>query len=161
MTMNSLYWEMTGDLRIYAARLGRRNDADDVVQEAMLSFHKTRSRFDSRKPIKPYLFSIVRNKSIDANRRHNTHGGRFRHNAAASRKLQSRFTGPAESALCNERNSAVRAAVAKLPPVFRDAIEAVYFRGLMYHEAAAEQGVPLGTLKSRVHEAIARLRTGF
>ena len=51
--------------------------------------------------------------------------------------------------------------MAELSVTARSVIELVYFQGLKYREAAEVLGVPVGTVKSRLHSAIARLSTSF
>lgn len=52
----------------------------------------------------------------------------------------------------------VRAALADLPQKERSLIELGYFGGLTYHRVAAETGVPLGTVKTRIRSGLHRLR---
>ena len=57
-----------------------------------------------------------------------------------------------------ERQRWVQDSVARLPEVLRQTLILAYYQGLKYHEIAEVLGVPLGTVKSRLHGAIARLR---
>lgn len=49
--------------------LGNREDALDVAQDAMLKFFDTLERFESHRPVRPWLFRIVRNRAVDIVRR--------------------------------------------------------------------------------------------
>ena len=52
---------------------------------------------------------------------------------------------------------ALQGSAAALPEQLRSAVKLVYFRGMKYREAADELGVPVGTVKSRLHSAVKRL----
>ena len=62
--------------------------------------------------------------------------------------------------LADER-AAVRGALSTLPPDQRLAIEMAYFGGLSQSEIAAQLGLPLGTVKTRVRLAMQKLRTAL
>lgn len=64
---------------------------------------------------------------------------------------------PFEDAVDRERAELVRAAVAELRPIDRDALEAFYLRGKTLIEIAEEFDVPVGTVKRRLHVARHRL----
>ena len=66
--------------------------------------------------------------------------------------------GPLEQILHRERRDTVRAAVAKLRPIDRDALEAFYMKGKSLNEIADDLDVPLGTVKRRLHVARRRLQ---
>ncbi len=65
----------------------------------------------------------------------------------------------AEAALVrSERDLALRRAVARLEPDLGEAVALHYFQDLSFREAASVLGVPAGTVKSRIHRALERLR---
>jgi RNA polymerase sigma-70 factor (ECF subfamily) len=57
-----------------------------------------------------------------------------------------------------EQQRAVRAALEKIPPNQRQVLELAYYSGLSHSEIAANLGQPLGTVKTRVRSALAKLR---
>ena len=65
--------------------------------------------------------------------------------------------GPVEESESLEQADAIRRAVDNLPEQTRQVVLLVYFQGLKYREAAQALGVPVGTVKSRLHGAIQKL----
>jgi len=65
--------------------------------------------------------------------------------------------GPAEEILRDEQAEAIRRAVNGLPEQVRQVVILIYFQGLKYREAAQILGIPVGTVKSRLHGAIQTL----
>lgn len=70
-----------------------------------------------------------------------------------------RGAGPSESAEASERRALMLAAVAKLPPANRAAVEAHYLDGRSIADAARGLAAPPGTVKRRLHDARAKLRS--
>ena len=66
--------------------------------------------------------------------------------------------GADEAALIRDRRRTVQEALARLPPDHRQALELAYYGGLTQSELAERLGLPLGTVKSRMFAALARLR---
>jgi RNA polymerase sigma-70 factor (ECF subfamily) len=56
-----------------------------------------------------------------------------------------------------ERRARVRAAVNALPPEQREALELAFFHGLTHNEIASRTETPLGTVKTRIRAALAKL----
>ena len=66
-------------------------------------------------------------------------------------------TEPGEEVEAAEQHDQVRQAVEALPEQTRQVVMLVYFQGLKYREAADILGIPVGTVKSRLHAAIEKL----
>ena len=77
--------------------------------------------------------------------------------ASLSSRLAAVTAAPSDEAHSAERAEHVREAVAKLAPLSRDALVLFYYQGLAYEEIAQALEVPLGTVKSRIHNALAKL----
>ena len=56
-----------------------------------------------------------------------------------------------------EQRELVRAAVDRLPDLLRQVVILAYFQGLKYRDVADALDIPVGTVKSRLHAALARL----
>ncbi|MGL4424413.1 MAG: sigma-70 family RNA polymerase sigma factor, partial [Gemmataceae bacterium] len=68
---------------------------------------------------------------------------------------------PAAAADLAETRDRVRAAVDNLPELLRQVILLAYFQGMKYQDIADTLGVPVGTVKSRLHAAVARLNNDW
>lgn len=138
--------------------LGNREDARDVVQESLTRFLGALPRFDGDRPIKPFLFRIVRNLCTD----------RFR-SAACQRvdPLQDHFepragtADPEKSLAQKEQIHALWAAMARLDDPHREILVLRDYHDLSYAELAEVLGIPRGTVMSRLHAARQKLRQAF
>jgi RNA polymerase sigma-70 factor (ECF subfamily) len=145
--------------------LHRRELAEDVFQATFLQVHRHRSRFEAGRPFRPWLYAVAVRQAIDAHRKDVRHR-RVSLDASAvgstdAGSLAETVAGR-ESAVEDvfdreETRASVRAAVAQLPELLRKPLELVYQGGMKYREAAGVLGVPVGTVKSRIHTALLRL----
>ncbi len=162
--LRALMERYRGPLFGYLARmLGSAEDADDLFQEAFLRVLRHADRFDGGRRFRPWLYAIATNLV------RNTWRARGHRDAASldrpveedGASLAALLAGPAappaEGAARAEAAAAVREAVGGLPEKGRDALVLFYFQGLSYDEVAQALDVPLGTVKSRIHNAVARL----
>ena len=140
--------------------------AEDVFQQTFLQVHLKCDQFEEGRSVRPWIYAIATNQAVDAIRRSRRH----RH----CRLDPPQYDGDQKPALIDglaggepqpwihllrrERSNSVRCAVARLSEPLRRVIHLIYFQGLMYQEAADELRLPIGTVKSRVHAAIAKLR---
>lgn len=152
-----------------AYSLARRICADDglaqeVVQEVFLTLWRNPRGFDPRRgAFGTWLMTLVHHKAVDAVRREAT----VRRNTVAafqpgdeSQDSQG-AAGPAadEAALGSVVAGQVRDALRTLPTEQRQALALAYYGGYTQREVSALTGVPLGTVKSRMFAALARLRS--
>ncbi|HEX8087166.1 MAG TPA: sigma-70 family RNA polymerase sigma factor [Solirubrobacteraceae bacterium] len=138
--------------------VGRRNVAEDVVQEAFLSLWRAGGRYDAtRGSVRTWVLGIVHNRAIDALRRATVHDSR----RASDEGLEERFEAPertdAEAARRTEAGE-VRAALGVLPPDQLKVIELAYFGGFTHSEIAEMLNTPLGTVKGRMRLGLEKLR---
>jgi RNA polymerase sigma factor (sigma-70 family) len=129
--------------------------AEDAVQEAFLAVWKQAARFDARRA-RPstWLLAVVHHRAVDSVRREALRRGE---GVDAARDLPSEDDVPRDAWLALQRVQ-VQEALAELPDPQREVIELAYFAGYSQSELAARLGQPLGTIKSRTHTALARLR---
>jgi len=101
-----------------------------------------------------WLFAIARSRAID----------RLRAASAAKRTRAEDLTlvqaaaQPDEMTEAAERRRLVREAMAKLTPAQRTALELAFYEGLSHSQIAARLGEPLGTIKTRIRQAMLVLR---
>jgi RNA polymerase sigma-70 factor, ECF subfamily len=135
--------------------LGDPEEAKDIAQEAFLRAWKALETFDKSRPIRPWLLSIAAN--LAKNRRRSI--GRYLQHLyrAATREPGTTWT-VEERAQQNLESNALWEAVRRLHASDQEVIYLRYFLELSIEDAAAASGVASGTVKSRLHRAMERLR---
>lgn len=147
--------------------IGNAELAEDAFQGTFLQVHLKCDQFDSSRRFRPWLYAIATNQAIDVQRRLKRNRMISLDTSATSEgdqqtrswadKLVSNTRDPLEAAGGQEEGNWVREAVASLGDSLERVIQLVYFQGLKYREAADVLGIPVGTVKSRVHAAVQRL----
>ncbi|GAA2792973.1 sigma-70 family RNA polymerase sigma factor [Kribbella solani] len=136
-----------------AVFLGAGADADDVVQEAFVKAYRGLAGFRDGAPFRPWLLRIVANETRNLMR---TRGRRSRREELAA--PLDVVLDPAEEAVSLERRTELLSAVRALPEPMRLVVTCRYLLDLDEAETAAVLGWPRGTVKSRLHRALGRLR---
>src|SRR5437899_1992664 len=75
--------------------------------------------------------------------------------------LETHGAGPLEQAEGEERRESIRASVDQFPDLFRQVVVLAYYQGLKYREIADVLDIPVGTVKSRLHAALAKLQEAW
>lgn len=132
-----------------------RSFAEDVMQETMISVWRKAALYDANHAgVSTWIFTIARNLRID----------RLRQDERASDYAQNYFEpevflpSAEEAVLAEERDSRVRAALKALTEEQAAVLRLSFFAEKPHAEIARELGIPLGTVKSRMRLAMARLR---
>ena len=152
-----------GELHGFLTRLvGSRAGADDVFQEAFLQAHLSAEAFDSERRFKPWLYTIAANKGRDFLRRQRRRQAVSLDAPVAADSgtglvdlLASSAERPAAPLETSDERAVVKQVVDDLPPHFREILLLAYFQRLSYSQIADSLGIPLGTVKSRLHAAVA------
>lgn len=131
--------------------------AEDLAQETMLAAWQSLRRFDGRCRFSTWLYGILRHRFLKA-----TRGTSWR-SRAESLDGNAKSSSPAESDPARDSERAedaarVQQAVAMLPPEHRQVIELRFFAGATLEDIAAALEIPLGTVKSRLHNGLEKLR---
>jgi RNA polymerase sigma-70 factor (ECF subfamily) len=129
--------------------------AQDAVQDAFLAAWRTAAAFDpARGNASTWLLTLVHRRAVDLVRREE------RRRADVIDESTPVASGEAtdEAAEIRAERRAVQAALARLRPDQREALELAYYGGLSQSQLAERLGVPLGTVKSRMFTALATLR---
>lgn len=134
-------------------------DADDLAQEALVKVYKSLRSFRFQSAFKTWLYSVVRNVFLDTTR---SRAGRERSHEdplpANHAQLPSNAE-PADEGLARaEERQRIWRALRELPPEFRTAVVLFDVEGHTYDEVAAIEGVPIGTVKSRLSRGRVLLR---
>jgi RNA polymerase sigma-70 factor (ECF subfamily) len=131
-------------------------EAEDLVQDVLLSLHAVRATYDPARPFGPWLLAIIRNRLADGARRYARTARREVHVDEADvtffEQEANIDTGEPVDA------DAVRKAVRALPEGQRQAIELLKLEELSLKEAAEISGTSVGALKVATHRAMATLR---
>ena len=144
--------------------LGSRAAADDVFQDAFLQVHLSADSFDASRRFKPWLYTIAANKARDFHRRR-------RRRSAVSLSAPVGSVDGRETTLVDllggddteidahllgeEKQRMVKQVVDDLPPHYREILLLSYFQKLSYNQISDSLQIPLGTVKSRLHSAVA------
>ena len=127
--------------------------AEDVTQEVMVTLWNKAHMFDpTRASVATWIFTIARNRKIDVLRKQRRPepdelpwGPEAQPDQADALALQ-------------QETEHLAAAIRALPDKQRELVERAYFGDLSHAEIAAQTGLPLGTIKSRLRLALERLR---
>lgn len=127
--------------------------AEECSQEVMATLWRKSHMFDpTRASVATWIFTIARNRKIDALRKQ-------RRPEPEDLTWGPEAEPDAEDVIALQQESQqLGQALANLPQKQRDLIERAYFGDLSHSEIAAETGLPLGTIKSRIRLALDRLR---
>ena len=137
-------------LLAYARRYVGPDDADDVVQTAMIEAWRARHRYDPDRPLQAWLLTIVKRRAIDRLRTQKTVvdlDAVRELSGDDGRETAERFAWAFD----------VRRALDQLPPAQREALVLAYFGGLSQTEIATRIDAPLGTVKTRTARGLKRL----
>jgi RNA polymerase sigma-70 factor, ECF subfamily len=126
--------------------------AEDLYQQTWLNAVRRIATYDARSKFDTWLFAIAHNAAIDFLRR--TTPESLDETASAPAGSADAFT----LAIAAERAAILDAAMAGLPPVYREALTLRFEEGMKLEEIAEVTGVPLSTAKSRVQRALEFLR---
>ena len=151
--------------------------ADDVFQNTFLQVVSKVGQYDSSRPARPWLYAIAHHQAIDALRRAGRHalvsldagsadsGGANGEGNGESGSLldllQGRTPDPLDHVQGEERRLLVRQSVDGLPDLLRQVVVLAYYQGWKYREIADSLGIPVGTVKSRLHAALLKLQEAW
>jgi len=159
--------ELYSYLRRY---LGDAEMAEDAFQAAFLQVHLKCKHFEAGRSFRPWLYTIATNQAIDAQRRSRRHRMVSLDRAGHADGdevgklldlLTSHEDSPSARLTADERKEWIGRAVGDLPQSLRDVVLLVYFQDLKYRDAAESLGIPVGTVKSRMHAAVAKLNAAW
>lgn len=132
--------------------VGDRHLAEEIYQETFLRVYRHRDRFRPDTRFRPWVFAIATNLCRDHFRRL-----KRRREVPLPEVMVDPQPGPAERAGSALDSIRVRHAIAELPEQHREVLLLRHFSELSVEETAQALGIPTGTVKSRLHHALAKL----
>ena len=145
--------------------LGDATLAEDVFQNTFLAVHLKRHLYQAGRPFRPWIYAIASRQAIDAMRRNRRHqhpsldaaSDPEQGTASIADLLPDQGPTPDATAHRREQRRLVQAAVGRLTGNLRTVLVLAYYQGMNYQQIAEVLGVPIGTVKSRLHAAVGRL----
>lgn len=136
---------------------GSAADAEEVAQDAFVKAWAALSRFRADAPFRPWLLQIVGN---EARNRRRAAGRRaaMELRVAEGLRVSGAAPSPEAEAEAAEERAALLSALTSLPDEDRQVITCRHLLHLSVEETASVLGLPEGTVKSRLHRALGRLR---
>lgn len=141
-----------------------RDDALDVVQEVFIKVHRALDTFDGRSLFSTWVCRIATNASIDWTRRRKGEHVEYQEalmgpeQEEGGPEILPRPESPQDAAVRGELREKIRGAVEELSEKHRSVFLLHAVEGLSYQEIADFQGIPIGTVMSRLHYARKYLR---
>ena len=171
----------SGELEAFNALVGRhqrslinffyhlcwdRQAAEDGAQEVFLRVYSHRDTYEPHAKFTTFLFRIARNLWIDKMRTAAVHGkplslespGGGGEGRTLQERVASRAPNPVEILAREERQAALRRAIDQLPDEQKSVVILSEIQGLKYQDISAILDVPVGTVKSRMHTAMDKLK---
>ncbi|MEM9380915.1 MAG: RNA polymerase sigma factor [Planctomycetota bacterium] len=161
----------------YFARLGAtRSEAEDLTQETFLklyssSAHRTAQtapdgslRYESRGQFSGFAFRVARNVWIDRVRKRAGERAILESDGPQGMADQREDTAaphPEAGAIRRESSERIRRAVSALPASHREVFELAVVEELPYSAISEALDIPVGTVKSRMHNAVRRVRASL
>lgn len=143
--------------------------AEDVFQNTFMQVHLKRHLYEDGRPVRPWIYSIATHQAVDALRKTGRHPTVSLDQRGTERSgsddvgalidvLVSDTPGPVAELQGKEREQWVRESVEKLPDTLKQTLILAYHQDLKYREIAEILKIPVGTVKSRLHAALAKLQ---
>jgi RNA polymerase sigma-70 factor (ECF subfamily) len=151
--------------------LGDEQYAEDTFQATFVTVHQRLDQFEEGRRFRPWLYAIATNKAIDLKRHlkrrstvsldatHADHGSETP--SSLSTSIASREPTPFEAAFKNETRHQVSELLSQQPESMQVLLQMVFFQGMKYAEISDALGIPVGTVKSRVFNAMRKLNEAW
>lgn len=155
-------------VNFFSRRLRDRDLAEDFAQEVFLRVHRAAPNYTPRAKFTTFLYRIANNYLIDHRRaravRPNEYSLESSHatDDEPGTSLRDQLPGaeadPSDGLETRDLRHAILTALECLSDEQRQAFELIHFQGLKYADVAEVMGVPVGTIKSRMHAATHKLQ---
>jgi RNA polymerase sigma-70 factor (ECF subfamily) len=129
------------------------SEAEDLVSEVFLEVWRKAGQFEARSKVSTWLLAIARHKTYSAFR-HRKDAQLDEHFAAS---IQDPADGPGSLLDKKDRGAVLQHCLTKLSPAHREIIDLAYYHEKSIEDVAQITGIPLATVKTRMHYARKRL----
>ena len=152
------YQQLLGELadvvqRFLRSRFGNRPIIEDCVQEALIAIHQARHTYNPKRPFRPWLFAIVRNRTIDTLRKQ-----KQRDNVAENYKREQEVLAQSNGQMAYPNEIAEGPLFRSLSSQHREVLVLTKVIGFSIAETAQKLHISESAVKVRVHRAIGKLR---
>ena len=149
-----LYDHYSGSLYTIVKQIVQNTElANDILQELFLNIWRRIESYDpARGRLFTWMLNIARNASIDTLR------SKSYQNSQKNQELPDNVNIGGQSTQTNIDTIGLKKVLVKLKPEHRVLIELAYFKGYTHEEIADIEDIPLGTVKTRIRNALIQLR---
>lgn len=135
--------------------VGSSSDADDVIQEVYYQMHRSLGQFDVSRPFRPWLMGVVMRQIHAYRRKRWTHLRLMKKVEQVEDPVERDFSGEVVDKMSNRP---LLESVDRLPYKLKQVVILHYLNEYSQEEIAAILCIPIGTVKSRIHAALQKLR---
>lgn len=136
-------------------RIRDSHEAEDAVQDTLLTIHRMIATYDPERPLRPWIVAIAERRCVDRLRRRGRGAGRETPIDDHAETLAAPVVETGEERIAGRQ---LRDAVAELPESQRTALRLAKLEDLPLAEAARRSGLSVGALKVATHRALKTLR---
>ncbi len=139
--------------RLFISRTNSIHDTNDLMQETLIKAYVNLHRYDSRYTFGQWIYTIARNTLIDSQRR--------RHEDYS---LEERFAildvkspSPEQCVINNQDRKLIELSIERLSATHAQLFRMRFLEEYSYEEIAEKLGMPLGSVKTNIHRARAKM----
>jgi len=140
---------------------GKQHLAEDLIQDVFIKVYRSANTFDTTRRFRPWLYQIAANRARDAIRSAGRSEKQLTLVDSEERELTLDYLAsddspsPDRELISQETSEKVRDALMAIPEQLREILILAYYDKLPYKDISDALGIPLGTVKSRLHNAVA------
>ncbi len=156
---DELFRRFRGPVReLVVARTGTgRGRAEELTQDVFFEIYRSLASFAGRSDFRTWAYAVARNVCRYHQRRWRRRRRTRAESPIALTEIPDLAPDAAERLAAGERRREVRREVARLPDIYRSVLVLRDWEDLSYAEIAQVLEIPVGTVRSRLHQARARL----
>lgn len=152
-SFKDIYTEHASGVRRLLYRMGVGSDLDDLVQETFVKVHHHLAEFEERSSLKTWIYSVAMNTARDHHRKSKRRGW-----LSFFGEDSYELTSPERPDQQISDREQIENSLKALSPKLREAVILHSVQDLELQEIAAILKIPIGTVKSRLHEARSKLK---